>query len=156
MIQIELTNQQEIHPVESERLVAAVRQILAEEGLERAEISIAVVDDVTIHRLNVQYLQHDYPTDVLSFILEQQPGYVEGELIVSADTAATESTRYGWLPADELLLYVIHGTLHLAGYLDGTDEERKKMRGREDHYLAQHGLQPHHLPVDSADPPAEV
>ncbi|MFP6619780.1 MAG: rRNA maturation RNase YbeY [Pirellulaceae bacterium] len=156
MIQIELTNQQEIHPVESERLVAAVRQILAEEGLERAEISIAVVDDVTIHRLNVQYLQHDYPTDVLSFIMEQQPGYVEGELIVSADTAATESTRYGWLPADELLLYVIHGTLHLAGYLDGTDEERKKMRGREDHYLAQHGLQPHHLPVDSADPPAEV
>jgi probable rRNA maturation factor len=75
---------------------------------------------------------------------------------VSADTAATESTRYGWLPADELLLYVIHGTLHLAGYLDGTDEERKKMRGREDHYLAQHGLQPHHLPVDSADPPSEV
>ncbi len=156
MIQIELTNQQEIHPVESERLVAAVRQILAEEGLERAEISIAVVDDVTIHRLNVQYLQHDYPTDVLSFILEQQPGYVDGELIVSADTAATESTRYGWLLADELLLYVIHGTLHLAGYLDGTDEERKKMRGREDHYLAQHGLQPHHLPVDSADPPSEV
>lgn len=142
--------------MESERLVAAVRQVLAEEGLERAEISIAVVNDATIHRLNVQYLQHDYPTDVLSFILEQQPGYVDGELIVSADTAATESTRYGWLPADELLLYVIHGTLHLAGYLDGTDEERKKMRGREDYYLAQHGLQPHHLPVDSADPPSEV
>jgi probable rRNA maturation factor len=156
LIQIELTNQQESHPVESERLVAAVRQVLEGEGLERAEISIAVVDDVTIHRLNVQYLQHDYPTDVLSFILDQQLGYVDGELIVSADMAVTESARYGWLPADELLLYVIHGTLHLAGYLDGTHEEREKMRGREDHYLAQHGLQPHHLPVDSVDPTSEV
>ena len=68
---------------------------------------------------------------MLSFILEQQPGYVDGELIVSADTAVTESARYGWLPADELLLYVIHGTLHLAGYLDGTAGEREKMRGRE-------------------------
>ena len=67
LIQIELTNQQDQHPVESERLVAAVRGVLQGEGLERAEISIAVVDDTTIHQLNVQYLNHDYPTDVLSF-----------------------------------------------------------------------------------------
>ena len=143
------------HPVESERLVAAVRGVLQGEGLERAEISIAVVDDATIHQLNVQHLNHDYPTDVLSFG-QREEDYVDGELIVSADTAAAESIRYGWKAADELLLYVIHGTLHLAGYQDGCDEQAAVMRSREDHYLAQHGLEPHHLPVDSEQSPESI
>ena len=156
LIQIELTNQQDQHPVDSERLVAAVRGVLQEEGLNRAEISIAVVDDTTIHQLNVQYLNHDYPTDVLSFVLEREEEYVDGELIVSADTAAVESVRYGWDAADELLLYVIHGALHLVGYEDGSDEEIAAMRSREDYYLAQHGLQPHRLPLDSEQSPESI
>ena len=149
LIQIELTNQQDQHPVDAERLVAAVRGVFQGEGLKRAEISIAVVDDTTIHQLNVQYLNHDYPTDVLSFVLQREEDYVDGELIVSADTAAVESIRYGWKAADELLLYVLHGALHLTGYQDGSEEEVAVMRSREDHYLAQHGLEPHNLPVDS-------
>ena len=147
-MQIELANQQETHPVDSERLVTAVRQVLEGEGIERAEISIAVVDDPTIHQLNVTYLQHDYPTDVLSFLLDHQAGYIDGELVVSADTAAMQADRYGWALADELLLYVIHGALHLAGYEDATDAQRNTMREREDYYLARHGLEPHHRPVD--------
>jgi len=156
LIQIELTNQQDQHPVDAERLVAAVRGVLQGEGLKRAEISIAVVDDTTIHQLNVQYLNHDYPTDVLSFVLQREEDYVDGELIVSADTAAAESIRYGWKAADELLLYVIHGALHLTGYQDGSEEEVAVMRSREDHYLAQHGLEPHHLPVDSEQSPESI
>ena len=148
MLTIELTNQQDRHTVDSDRLVSAVRQVLAGEGVARAEISIAVVDDATIHQLNVQYLNHDYPTDVLSFVLDKQEGLLDGELVVSADTAATSAAEYGWLLDDELLLYVIHGALHLVGYQDATDPQRMRMRRREDHYLAQHGLEPHHEPVD--------
>ena len=121
LIKIELTNPQEQHSVDEERLIEAVRSVLQEEGLKRAEISIAVVDDPTIHELNVQYLKHDYPTDVLSFVLQREEDYVDGELIVSADTAAAQSIRYGWQAADELLLYVIHGALHLVGYQDGSE-----------------------------------
>ena len=156
LIQIELTNQQDQHSVDSERLVAAVRGVLQGEGLKRAEISIAVVDDTTIHQLNVQYLNHDYPTDVLSFVLQREEDYVDGELIVSADTAAEESIRYGWKASDELLLYVIHGALHLMGYEDASEEEVAVMRSREDHYLAEHGLQPHRLPVDSEQSPESI
>ncbi|HIA19691.1 MAG TPA: rRNA maturation RNase YbeY [Planctomycetes bacterium] len=130
-------------------MVSAVRQVLQGEGVERAEISIAVVDDPTIHRLNVQYLDHDYPTDVLSFASPVQEGFVGGELVVSVDRAAAEAGQYGWAAKDELLLYVIHGALHLTGYQDETDDQQAVMRRREDHYLAQHGLEPHHFPRDS-------
>ena len=149
LIKIELTNQQEQHSVDEERLIEAVRSVLQEEGLKRAEISIAVVDDPTIHELNVQYLKHDYPTDVLSFVLQREEDYVDGELIVSADTAAAQSIRYGWQAADELLLYVIHGALHLVGYQDGSETEVAEMRTREDYFLAQHGLEPHRQTTDA-------
>ena len=148
LIKIELTNQQDQHPVDEERLIEAVRSVLQEEGVKCAEISIAVVDDQTIHELNVQYLNHDYPTDVLSFVLQREEDYVDGELVVSADTAATQSVRYGWQAANELLLYVIHGSLHLVGYQDGSETEAAAMRSREDYFLAQHGLEPHRQATD--------
>lgn len=140
MVEIELANRQSQHAIDSQRLVAAARLILQEEGIRRGTLSIAVVDDPTIHDLNRQYLQHDYPTDVLSFVLEQRAGFLEGEVVVSADTAATRCEAYGWSLDDELLLYVVHGTLHLAGYDDGTPPERQAMRQREEHYLARFGL----------------
>ena len=66
--------------------------------MNRAEISIAIVDDQRMHALNRQYLQHDYPTDVLSFVLEcdEAAKSLDGEIIASADYAAREAPRYGW------------------------------------------------------------
>lgn len=144
MIEIELANRQSTHRFDADRLVSAVRMIVADEGIERAVTSIAVVDDGTIHELNRRYLQHDYPTDVLSFLFDKSAAHLEGEVIVSADTAAAASPQYGWSVDDELLLYVIHGTLHLLGYDDATPEARDVMRSRECHYLARFGLAPHY------------
>ncbi len=144
MIEIELANRQSTHRFDEDRLISAARMILSDEGIERAVTSIAVVDDVTIHELNRRYLQHDYPTDVLSFVFEKSDDHLEGEVIVSADTAATASPQYGWSVDDELLLYVIHGTLHLVGYDDTTPAARDSMRSRECHYLGHFGLAPHY------------
>lgn len=142
MIEIDLANRQSTHRFDADRLVSAARMIVTDEGIERVVTSIAVVDDGTIHELNRRYLQHDYPTDVLSFLFERSPDHLEGEVIVSADTAAAESPQYGWSVDDELLLYVIHGTLHLLGYDDATPEARDLMRSREGHYLGRFGLAP--------------
>ncbi len=57
---------------------------------------------------------------MLSFVLEQGEGFLDGEVVVSAETAQRAAPRFGWSAAEELLLYVIHGTLHLAGYDDAT------------------------------------
>jgi len=142
MLEIELANRQSTHCFDADRLISATRMILADEGIEQAVTSIAVVDDGTIHELNRRYLGHDYPTDVLSFPFERSANHLEGEVIVSAETAAAAAPRYGWSVEDELLLYVIHGTLHLLGYDDTTTEKRDLMRSRECHYLGRFGLAP--------------
>src|SRR5215211_4469736 len=74
----------------------AAEAILADAGVERGSLSIAIVDDPTIHQLNKQYLQHDYPTDVLSFVLEHEADRLEGEVIVSADTAIRSAAQLNW------------------------------------------------------------
>jgi probable rRNA maturation factor len=152
MIEIELSNQQSQYSIDAPRLTSAARRVLEQEGVRRGSLSIAVVDDPTIHELNRRYLQHDHATDVLSFLLDQRPGQLDGEVIVSADTAAASCRGYGWSLADELLLYVVHGVLHLVGYDDSSPQERQAMRQRERHHLGQLGLTPRY---DEADDGAE-
>lgn len=117
--------------IDEPRIERAIRWALAETLYDEATISVAIVDDETIHELNRQFLAHDYPTDVLSFTLEDSPPQLEGEIVVSVDTAEQNGREAGWSAADELLLYVIHGTLHLAGFLDKSPEDFAEMRAAE-------------------------
>jgi len=142
MFNIEINNQQNRLSIEDDRLIRAVEMIFLDEGVEAAAINVAIVDDPTIHDLNRRFLDHDEPTDVLSFVLDDDAGRLEGDVIVSADTAIHTAAQLQWPAADELLLYVVHGTLHLVGYDDLVPESRCEMRIRERHYLAQFGLQP--------------
>ena len=143
MITIDVANEQSTLPVDAARLRRAVQMVLKDAAIRRARVSLAVVDDPTIHVLNRRYLDHDCATDVLSFNLDDSGGSLDGEVIASADTAAAAAPRFGWRPEDELLLYVIHGALHLVGLLDDTDDQRQRMRRREKECLARFGLEPH-------------
>ncbi len=125
--------------VPDDSLRMAVRAIIRKHGPPRAVVSVALVDDPTIHELNQRFLQHDYPTDVLSFVLEKGPDHLDGEVIVSLDTAIRCATEYGWPAENELLLYVVHGTLHLVGFDDQNDEQRRQMRAGEHLFMAQLG-----------------
>ncbi|MBA3483853.1 MAG: rRNA maturation RNase YbeY [Pirellulales bacterium] len=125
--------------IDAERLESAVRLAFADSGYTWVEVSIAVVDDEMIHELNRQFLDHDYPTDVLSFALEDDPPRLEGEIVVSLDTADRCASEAGWSTDDELLLYVAHGALHLAGYGDKTPEDAAEMRAAEVDLLAKLG-----------------
>jgi probable rRNA maturation factor len=142
MIEIEFSNQQSTHSVDAAKLMDAARRILESEGVRRASISIAVVDGPTIRQLNRRFLDHDYPTDTLSFVLEQDAEHLEGETIVCADVAASAAPQFGWSADDELLLYLIHATLHLVGYDDGDEQSRAAMQARERFYLAHYQLAP--------------
>ena len=146
---LDITDQQTFLAVDHDRLRTAIARVLTAERIDSAEISLALVDDSEIHRVNREFLGHDYPTDVISFRLndEAAPSHpcpessdgaprLEGELIISTETALREAAAHGWSPADELLLYVVHGLLHLCGYDDLTDEARPVMRAREREVLA--------------------
>ena len=149
---IEIANQQTTLSIDEDRIRGVAAAILADAGYFEGELSIAVVDDPTIHELNIRHLQHDYPTDVLSFALLDEPPRLEGEVIVSADTAVEYALDYGWPAEDELLLYVIHGTLHLAGHRDKADDEVAAMRAAEAKYLRLAGVEPPAL-VAEENPP---
>jgi probable rRNA maturation factor len=128
---------------------------------------VALVDDPAIHDINRQYLGHDYPTDVISFLLECEPAEedsaagkpptlrgngkrLDGELIISTETAIQEAKNYGWSPREELVLYLIHGLLHLVGYDDLSSTEQSVMRARERAMLALFQITPPQQPADHA------
>ncbi|MGO9109849.1 MAG: rRNA maturation RNase YbeY [Thermoguttaceae bacterium] len=138
-ITIEIANQQAHLPLDRRLVRRAVRRVLRDAGLRKARISVAVVDDEIIARLNWQYLRHRGPADVLSFVLDQSDG-LEGEVIVGAQTASRAAPQYGWPPHDELLLYVIHGTLHLVGHDDASPALRAEMQERETAVLEKLGI----------------
>lgn len=102
--------------------------------LESMTVSISVVDDHTIKRLNAEYLQHHWETDVVSFVFDPAPR-VNGEIIASWTTAERMSVRARWSTSDEMLLYILHGMLHLAGLDDIEPDERLNMRHIEREYL---------------------
>ena len=118
---------------------SAIGLVVQDAGFSSADISLAVVDDAAIRRLNRKYLQHDYATDVITFPLGRENGHLEGEIVLSGETAARQAESFQWELADELLLYVIHGTLHLVGYDDDSAEASAEMRAAERRYLEKLG-----------------
>jgi len=138
---ISVANEQSRHAVDEEQLAAAMRAVLAKSPFSSANVSLAIVDDPTIHQLNRRYLEHDWPTDVLSFVLDERDGHLEGEVILSADTAAASAAEIGWSVAAEQLLYAIHGALHLAGYDDKTAADARAMRAAEVEFLRGFGIE---------------
>jgi len=141
MLEIACANLQP-RAIDEARLVAGVCAVLEAAGVTSCEVSLTVVDHARMHELNRRHLNHDFPTDVLSFLLGFDGQRLDGEIIVSADYAADEAAHYGWPAADELLLYAVHGALHLVGYDDTTPPAAATMRQQEREILATFGLTP--------------
>ena len=137
-IAVGIADEQELRPIDqaiADRMMDAVRVIAADFGYEEGEISVAVMDDAAIRQLNQEYLDHDWATDVITFPLEEDDLVLEGEIVVSRETADREAANHPWSGDDELLLYVIHGMLHLVGFDDTEDEARAEMKAAERDYL---------------------
>jgi probable rRNA maturation factor len=125
----------------TETVRSTLEHVLAREGVEACDLSIALVDDARIRELNRQYLNHDYATDVLSFRLDDgADGCLAGEVVVSAERACAEADARGISPSSELLLYVVHGCLHLVGYDDQESGDFEAMHRREAELLAELGI----------------
>ncbi len=145
-IVVELSDTQNHVRVEPDAVRALVESVLKGEGLDSATISVALVDDAAIHQVNRDFLDHDRPTDVVSFVLSGADEPLAGELVVSAETAARIAREIGAPPWNELALYLVHGLLHLCGCDDLDDDSAATMRAREEIALARGGLtNPFHL-----------
>ena len=131
----------------------AAQRLLREEGPPRAEVSVLLTDDATVHAMNRDYRGYDRPTDVLSFAQQEMipgvppmpalPGQpvVLGDVIISLDTAERQANALGITLENELALLTVHGILHLLGYEDETEAGAAQMRVREQAVLGS-SLQP--------------
>jgi probable rRNA maturation factor len=151
VITVAITNRQNTLPIDRPRIRRVVGAIVRNAGIAQARVGVAVVDDMAIAKLHAEFLNDPDPTDVLSFVLERSQKVLEGEVVVSADTAKACAPRYRCTADDELLRYVIHGTLHLVGYDDMTPKDRTVMRREEKKHLAK--SQPSEIQKKKTCPP---
>jgi probable rRNA maturation factor len=125
------------------RDLARLARIVARDSGRGVDLSVAVVSDAEIRRLHRRWLRADRATDVVSWPLSE-PGdpVLRGCVAVSRDTAAREAARRGHSPYHELVLYVVHGVLHLEGHDDHGAAARERMRRAERERLRALGLPP--------------
>lgn len=111
-----------------------LEKIILAEGKKLGEINYIFCDDDYLLKVNQDYLQHDYFTDIISFDYSKGK-MVSGDIFISLervkDNASTLSKDY----QEELKRVLAHGVLHLCGYKDKSEIEEKEMRSKEDFYL---------------------
>lgn len=140
MIRVSIANPYE-YPLDFAGLKSVARSVLEGEGVKAAKVTLAFLTDEHIHRLNKQFLDHDEPTDVLTFpYSDPKARTLEGEVAIGYQYAGGVAAERKHDPILELTLYVIHGCLHLCGYDDLTERDAREMRVKERHYLQALGL----------------
>ena len=117
-----------------ERVVDLVRRVLEGESAPFESIGIILADHETVLELNKTWLEHDFHTDVLSFLIEDDPEHLEGEVYVDVETAEERHLEFGSTIHEEIERYIVHGLLHLVGYDDATEAERNAMQQLENDY----------------------
>lgn len=139
---IPVTNRQRRVLLRAADVRAAVTATFEAEDGGEPWVGVALVDDATIRELNREHLEHDWATDVIAFDYgdDPSPDALRGEVVASAETARREAEERGSEPRDELLLYVVHGTLHLLGWEDDTPARRRAMNKRAAAILSKAGL----------------
>jgi probable rRNA maturation factor len=134
-MRVQICNRQKSLELPAEQVRRLLRTGLEQEGAD-AELSVALVEEQEMKRLNRRFTAREGSTDVLAFPYGVEDGVLHGEIVVNADRAIREAAERPHDAEDELLLYVAHGLLHLLGYGDHEAEERETMRRREAEMLA--------------------
>lgn len=141
----------------SEEMLELLQDLLQysaeKEGVEDgAELSVTIVTNERIQEINKEYRNKDYPTDVISFALEEMgEGEMEisgfeqprvlGDIIISIEKAKEQADEYGHSLKRELGFLTVHGFLHLLGYDHMEEDEEKMMFSRQRELLDGYGLQ---------------
>ena len=152
---LEVTVDHETLTLDEARVRAVVEAVCRGEGVRVESLSVVLGGHALVHDVNRDWLGHDYETDVVSFVLDEDArarGGLDGEVYVDLDTALERAPEFGATFEAEALRYVAHGVLHLAGHDDATDEMRTAIRALEDRYLADAGVSLAPAPPSSGTP----
>jgi len=111
-----------------------ISEIILNENHELGELTYVFCDDEYLHKLNLQFLNHDTLTDIISFdnSLGKQ---IHGEVYISIERVKENASIYGVAFLEELHRVIIHGVLHFCGYQDKNEKQQEVMTGKENEAL---------------------
>ncbi len=115
-----------------------ILNVISNEGKIPGEIAYVFCDDKYLYKMNVEYLDHDTLTDIITFDYTSG-NIVSGDVFISIERVKENATQFDVSFEKELSRVMVHGVLHLLGYKDKSDSEKAEMRNKEDFYLS---LQP--------------
>ena len=110
--------------------------VVTNEGFKLKEINYIFCSDTYLHSINLQYLNHDTFTDIITFDRSEQVGSVEGDIYISIERVEENARELSVTFYEELHRVLIHGVLHLCGYTDKTKDDTIAMRNKEDACLS--------------------
>lgn len=105
------------------------------EGFSVGELSFIFCDDKYLHKINLEFLNHDTLTDIITFDYSSEDE-IAGEIYISIDRVNENAKSFNQDTAQEIRRIIIHGVLHLLGYKDKSPEEKTQMTSKEDYYLS--------------------
>lgn len=121
-----------VNPIKIKRWL---KSTILSEGYELSEINYIFCADEYLHKINLEYLDHDTLTDIITFDNSEGEKQIEGDIFVSIDRVHDNAKDFNSTFEQEFRRVVVHGILHLCGYFDKSVEDEKLMRMKEEYYL---------------------
>ena len=118
----------------SRKVLKLIEKVIGEYRKPRGSLSFILVSDEELIKINREFLQHNYFTDVIAFDYGKSD-LLDGEIYLSLDTVKFNSLNYKVSLRNELIRVMIHGTLHMCGFNDSDDGEKGKMRELENEWI---------------------
>jgi rRNA maturation RNase YbeY len=121
-----------LNPIKTKRWL---KSVIESEGFELSEINYIFCNDEYLHTINVEFLQHDTLTDIITFDNSEEDQLIEGDIFVSVERIIDNTKDFNTSFEQEFKRVIVHGVLHLCGYFDKTVKDEMLMRDKEDYYL---------------------
>lgn len=112
-----------------------IKKTVVKEGYKLGELSFNFCSDEELLKINIEHLNHDFYTDIITFELNEDD-IVIGDIYISIDRVKDNAKKQGTTFTNELMRILIHGVMHLCGYKDKTKKDAALMREKEDYYLS--------------------
>ena len=116
-------------------VTSCIKALVKQELREIGDITIVFCDDNYLHKINLEFLDHDTYTDIITFDYSVGNEIVS-EIYISVDRVSENAKKYKQTFENEIHRVMVHGVLHLCGYKDKLAEDKQIMRDKENHYLS--------------------